>query len=285
MPYPPAQDAEESGAHLTVGGRGPHLNFIGRRLLYLIETVKGLGAFALISVGVACTKFRVASRVIHPLIRQQIYRDGVRLLPLVSFTALALGFVVIGQTVTLLTRVGAQGWAGTIMVAVIVREVGPLTTALLVLVRVGTGTVIELATARAMGEVNALEAMGIDPIHYLVVPRFWGLSLSIFALSIYLILFALIGGYLFAFLEDIPILPTEYVRQLAAALSWKDFVILAVKTTSFGGIIAVVTCHAGLAKPLLLENVSSVATSAVVLSLGLCIGVDALFIISYLITP
>ena len=99
-------------------------------------------------------------------------------MPVVFFLAFALGFVVIGQTVALLSRLGAEDMAGTIMVTVIVRELGPLVTALLVLARIGTATVIELGTARALGEVEALEALGIDPIHYLVMPRVLGLAIS-----------------------------------------------------------------------------------------------------------
>jgi phospholipid/cholesterol/gamma-HCH transport system permease protein len=260
-----------------------YLNFIGRKLLRLAETVHGLGAFALITLGVTLTKFNVASKVIHPLIRMHIYRAGVRMLPIVSFLSFALGFVVIGQTVALLKRVGAQDFAGTIMVTVVVRELGPIITALLVLARVGTVTVIELGTARAMGEVEALEALSIDPIHYLVVPRVIGLALSIFSLTVYLILITLFSGYLFAFLQDVPLRPGDYVSQLAAALHWDDFVLLTLKTILFGTIIATVSCYEGLAKPLRLEEVSDATTRAVVQSVELVVLLDALFIIFLLL--
>ena len=81
----------------------------------------------------------VASRVIHPLACEQVDRAGVRLLPMVSFLALALGLIVIGQTVALLSRMGATNYAGIIMVTVVVRELGPLIVALLVLHAVVVG--------------------------------------------------------------------------------------------------------------------------------------------------
>src|SRR5262249_2809315 len=152
---------------------------------YLVNTIHGLGAFALITFAVTVTKFNVAARVIHPLIRAQIYRAGVRLMPIVAFLAFVLGLLIVGQTVALLSRVGATSYAGTVMVTVVVRELGPLATALLVLARIGTAIVIELGTARALGEVEALEALGIDPIHYLVMPRVMGLAISISALTVY----------------------------------------------------------------------------------------------------
>ena len=254
-----------------------YLNWIGWKILRLTQTIHGLGAFALITLGVMLRKYHTASHLIHPLIRAQIHRAGVRLLPIVSFMALALGLVIIGQTVSLLSRVGATNYAGTIMVTVVVRELGPLMTALLVLARIGTAIVIELGTARALGEVEALEALGIDPIHYLVMPRVAGLALSIFALTVYLILMALCSGYLFAFLQDVPLTPGEYFNQLASALRWQDFALLGLKTCLFGSIIAVVTLH-GLARPLRIEEVAE-ATWAVVETVVVCTLMDALFIV------
>jgi phospholipid/cholesterol/gamma-HCH transport system permease protein len=267
-------------------GRGwvrSYVAFVERVTLALLETVRGLGAFTLITVGVGLTKIRVAPSVIHPLIRRQVHRSGVRLLPLVAFIGCALGMVVIGQTVSLLSRVGAQNFTGTVMVTVVVRELGPLVAALLVLTRVGTAIVIELGTSRAMGEIEALEALGIDPVHYLVLPRVIGLALGVYGLTVYLILVALSSGYLFAFLQGIPLLPGDYLGQLAGALRWQDFVLLALKTVCFGALIANITCYQGLAQPLRLEEVSSATTRAVVHSVAACILLDALFILVYLL--
>jgi phospholipid/cholesterol/gamma-HCH transport system permease protein len=260
-----------------------YLRFVGHALLGLAETIRGLGAFSLITMGVTITKWNHSAHVVHPLIRAQITRAGVKLLPIVAFMAFALGFVVIGQMVSLLNKVGAQNYAGTVMVMVIVRELGPIVTALLVLAKVGTATVIELGNLRATGQVEALEALGIDPIHYLVVPRVIGLALAIFSLTVYLILIAMVSGYLFVFLQDVALLPGAYVNQLAAALRWEDFVLLALKTFFFGVIIATVTCYEGLAKPLEPEDVSTATTQAVVQSVKLCVLLDALFILYLLI--
>ncbi|HET7626525.1 MAG TPA: ABC transporter permease [Verrucomicrobiae bacterium] len=258
-------------------------NFLGRKLLRFLLTVRGLGAFALITLGVMLTKFRVAGRVIHPLVFSQIARSGLRLLPMFLFLAAALGFVVIGQTVSQLARFGAINYLGTIMVTVVVREIGPLLAALLVLVRVGAANVIELGTARAMGEVEALEALGIDPVHYFVAPRVIGMAVGISALTVYLILAALLSGYLWAFLQDVPLLPGEYFRQLARSLTGLDFALLAIKTVSFGFIISIVTCYHGLAQPLRLEEVSCATVRAVAQSVIACVMLDALFMIIYLI--
>ncbi len=285
----------EKGNASAVGASGARLllrlplprsftSYVGRGLFRFLLTLQGIGAFALITLGAMISRFRVARQVMRPLVFQEASRAGLRLMPMFLFMAAALGLVVIGQTVSWLTRVGAINFLGTIMVVVVVRELGPLVTALLVLARVGTANVIELGTARAMGEVEALEALGIDPVHYLVVPRVVGMALGVFALTVYLILGALFSGYLWAFLQDVPLRPGDYVRQLASALSGLDFVLLAVKAFLFGSIIALVTCYHGLAQPLRLEEVSNATVAAVAQSVVACVLIDALFIIIYLVT-
>lgn len=260
-----------------------YTNFVGRWLLGTRDAVRDLAAFSLITLGVLVTQFNTAATVVHPLIYHHIARAGIRLLPMVTFVSAALGFVIIGQTVALLTQVGAQNLIGTVMVTVVVRELGPLTTALIVLLRVGTATVVELGTQRALGEVEALEALAVDPVHYLVVPRVLGMAVAVFALTAYFILGAIASAYIWAFLQDVPLTPGEYFRQLALALTWSDFLLLALKSTLFGLTIALITCFAGLARPLALGDVSEAATRALVGSLMACVCLDALFIVVYLL--
>ena len=261
-----------------------YTNFLGRKLFLFLLTVQGLAAFALITLGVLLRKFNAADKVMAPRIRQEIARAGVALLPMFLFVALALGFLVVGQTVSALAAVGATNYLGSTMVIVIVRELGPLLAAMLVLARVGAAHVIELGTARALGEVEALEALGIDPVHYLILPRVIGMALGIFSLTIYLILGALASGWLFAFLQDVTLTPGDYFKEIADALGWLDFALLALKTIAFGFFIAVVTCYHGLAQPLRLEDVSRVAVRAISQGVIVCVLIDAVFILLYLVT-
>jgi phospholipid/cholesterol/gamma-HCH transport system permease protein len=260
------------------------VNYLGRQLLDFIRTVQGLGAFLLISLGVLWSKARVARQVIRPLIFAHIARSGLLLLPMTTFLALALGLLVIGQTVSLLSRVGANNLLGVIMVTVVVRELGPLLAALLVLCRTGTANVVELGTARALGEVEALEVLGIDPIHYLVVPRIVGMALGVFSLTVYLILGALLSGYLWAFIQDVPLQPGDYFRQLAEALRGLDFALLGLKAGLFGVVIAAVTCYHGLAQPLILGEVSRATVRAIGQCIVLCVLIDAVFLVIYLVS-
>ncbi len=260
-----------------------YTDYLGRQIFLLLLTIQGVAAFALITLGVILKKSGVAHGVMQPRIRQEINRAGASLMPMFMFVALALGFLVIGQTVAALAKVGATGYLGSTMVIVIVRELGPLLTAMLVLARVGTANVIELGTARALGEVEALEALGIDPVHYLIMPRVIGMALGVFALTIYLVIGALASGCLCAFLANVPLTPGDYLRQIAEALTWLDFALLALKTVAFGFFIAVVTCYHGLAQPLRLEDVSRVAVRAVTQGIIACVLIDAMFIVVYLV--
>jgi len=259
-----------------------YTDYLGRKLFLFLLTVQGLGAFALITLGVILTKFGVAPNVMRPLIRKEIVRAGINLLPMFLFVALALGFLVIGQMVSAAARFGAFNYIGTVMVIVVVRELGPLLAAVLVLARVGTANVVELGTARAIGEVEALEAVGIDPVHYLIVPRVIGMTLGVFSLTVYLILGALGSGYLFCFLQNVPLTPDDYFKGLAGSLRWLDFALLALKACTFGFFIAIVTCYHGLAQPLHLQEVSRVTVRAVSQGIVVCVLIDALFIILYL---
>lgn len=281
----PVSNAETKGDPRD-GGNSSAWNGVeklGRWAVGLLGDVRGILAFTLITLGVLFTKMGRASRVVHPNVRKQISRAGLKLLPLTTFVGLALGLLIIGQTVSLLSQIGAQNLAGTIMVTVVVRELGPLAAALLVLARIGTATVVDLGTARALGEIEALEALGIDPVHFLVVPRVIGLAVSIFCLTIYLILTALLSGYGFAFLQDIPLRPMDYFSQLMSALVWQDFLLLGLKTMVFGGLIGMATCYEGLARPLRLEQVSDATTRAVVQGVAVCLIGDAVFLTIYLI--
>jgi phospholipid/cholesterol/gamma-HCH transport system permease protein len=260
-----------------------YMDYLGHRLFRLLLTIQGLLAFALITLGVILTKINVAQSVTFPLIFREMKRSGLNLIPLFLFMSAALGLAIIGQAVTLLSQYGATSFLGTIMVGAVVRELGPLFTAMLVLSRSGTANVIELGTARSQGEIEALEALGIDPIHYLVMPRVIGMALGVFALTVYFIMGALLSGYLWAFLQNIPLRPGDYFRQLSAALTSLDFVILAVKSTAFGVSIAVITCYHGLARPLQLEEVSSATIGAVAQSIIACVVIDAIFIFVYLV--
>jgi phospholipid/cholesterol/gamma-HCH transport system permease protein len=255
-------------------------------LAWLLEegrSLTRLGAFTLITLATARLRFRENSRVMLPRIVGEIHRCGVRLLPIVGFLGVVLGIVFVGQMLSLMEQVGAGRFTGTLMVAVFLREMAPMTAGLVVLARVGTAAVIDLGTARAMGEVEALEALGIDPIHYLVVPRVVGFAAAVVSLSLYLLVVSLASGYAFAYARGLKASPLEFLTQVAGAMSVLDFPLLALKTLLFGTLTGLVICYQGLARPLTLAEVGAATTRTVAVCVVGCLVIDAAFIVVYLL--
>jgi len=262
----------------SVGGSGWLAAFVGEW-----RSLTRLGAFILITLATAVRRYRDNSRVIRPQVLGEIHRCGVRLLPIVGFLGVVLGIVFVGQTVSLMEQVGASNFMGTLMVTVFLREMAPMIAGLLVLARVGTASVVELGTARALGEVEALEVLGIDPIHYLVVPRVVGFAAAVVSLTAYLILISLGSGYVFAYARGLKASPMEFFTAIAGAMTVMDFPLLVLKTLLFGALTGWVICYQGLARPMTLEEVGPATTRTVAVCVVGCLMLDALFITVYLL--
>jgi phospholipid/cholesterol/gamma-HCH transport system permease protein len=149
LPNAPAGESDTALLWRSPLPRAVRRLFLQKVVRFFIA-LRGLGAFTLIALGVVFTKFNVARSVMRPLLLGQIVRSGVALLPMTTFLALALGLVIIGQTMSVLTRVGAQDFLGTVLVTVVVRELAPLLTAGLVLCRTGGGHGGRTGHARAL---------------------------------------------------------------------------------------------------------------------------------------
>ena len=207
------------------------MQLAGRRALASVQTIKGLIAFALISVGALISHRHHARPLIRSLVVEQVAQNGLKLLPLGLAVAAAVGLVVVGQIVTLLTKLGATQLIGPLVVTLVIRELAPLITAFLVLGRSGTNTVVQLGTSRALGEVEALETLAIDPIHYLVVPRILGLAtVRVRPDGLCDYGHARLWIRLFAFLTDTPLTIETFAGEIFNSLTWFDFTLLGIKT-------------------------------------------------------
>ena len=157
---------------------------IGRSGARRLSVLGGLARFALRAFRAAGRLTPAGRWVTLRVLINQIRFTALQAAGLVTFLAAILSFLVISQTIRQLGRVGATDLIGTVIVVAVIRELGPLLTALIVVSRSGTAIAAEMATNRVMGEVTALEAMGIDPYIYLVLPRMLGAVVSVAALMI-----------------------------------------------------------------------------------------------------
>ncbi len=255
----------------------------GRHALEFLRVGKGVLSFFLIALFALVARRRTAAPTLGSLIGAEVHRAGWQLLPLTGFTALILGLVLVGETITRLDQLGAQAFIGSILMTTVIRELGPLTVAVLVLARVGTANVIELAAlspeAPADSEAAARTAdADADPVRALIASRVFGTALAVFALSLFFGVLALIGGYAYAYVRHAALTPAEFVRQLLAALSWLDFLFLPLKTALYGAILAAVTCYHGLGRPLPRTRLPSVTARAVLQGIVGCLACDLPFL-------
>ncbi|MBK8200769.1 MAG: ABC transporter permease [Bdellovibrionales bacterium] len=205
-------------------------------------------------------------RTIVSVISAQIYFTGVQALPLISVLALASGGIVIMQSNMQLSLLGGNDMIGNLLVIIIVREISPLLTALVVIARSGTAVASELGNMKVNRETDALEVMGINPLSYIVFPRLLGGILSVLGLSFYFIVVALLGGFLVTSLvHDLPFI--FYSESLAQAFTGEDVLLFLAKNTFSGAIIFVVCCYQGMLVQSGPEEVPQFTTKAVVNSI------------------
>lgn len=202
-------------------------------------------------------------RSVFAVVSAQIYFTGFQALPLISVLALASGSIVILQSSAHLSVLGGGSIFGDLMVAIIVRELAPLLTALIVIARSGTAVASEIGNMRVNREIEALESMGIHPLSYVVFPRLLGGIVSVICLSIYFVVVACMGGYMVsAFLQGMPF--SYFIDSLARAFDAADVGFFFLKNAFGGAIIFTISCHQGMLVRQSPHEVPQVTTKAVV---------------------
>jgi ABC-type transport system involved in resistance to organic solvents, permease component len=205
-------------------------------------------------------------RQIVGVISAQIYFTGFQALPLVTVLALATGSVLILQAMANLTLLGGTSVIGSFLIAVILREAGPLLVALVVIARSGTAVASEVGNMRANREIEALESMGINPLSFIVFPRVLGGVISVLCLAFYFNFIALVGGFVVTrLLQDMPF--AFFTDSLMSAFTKEDVFIFFLKNGFGGLIIFLVSCYQGLSVKRSPHEVPQVTTQAVVHSI------------------
>ena len=214
------------------------------------------------------------------VLTRQILFTGVDAFPIVGAIALMLGLLVIIQAGLVLPQVGAGAFLAHVVVVTVVRELGPLLTAFIVIWRSGTAMCTELGLMRAGQEIAALDAMGISSIRFLVMPRVIGAIVSVICLTVYFDLVAVIGGFLLAKLK-LDILIAVYLEEILNTLSVADVLITAIKGGLFGLIIAVICCHHGLSVGGAMTEVPQQTTRAMLNTVTACLVLDIIVSVGF----
>jgi len=213
------------------------------------------------------------------VLARQVLFTGIESLRFILLAGLAVGLAVVLQAKVWLDKFGQSDMVGPLLVAVIIREIGPLLVNFIVIGRSGTAIASELSMMRVRGEVDLLDAQGIDPFLYLARPRVLGVGLAVFGLTVCFIPAALFSGYLAGRLLGLPVGPLDlFAQSVFRAVSPADIFNLLAKTWLPGMATGALCCLEGLSVRGAFTEVPQAATRGVVQSVG------ALFLIFALVS-
>ncbi len=178
---------------------------------------------------------------IPPLKKDRIFEQakkaGFDSLPIISLVSLFIGFILALQTAYFMQRIGSEIYISSLVALSIVRELGPVITALVVAGRVGAAITAELGSMQITEQIDALETLATNPVKYLVVPRFLALTITVPILTLYADTIGIFGSYLIC-VGKLGISSSMYLSVTFESLLHKDLLTGLFKTIFFGMIIA-----------------------------------------------
>jgi phospholipid/cholesterol/gamma-HCH transport system permease protein len=197
------------------------------------------------------------------IVVDQLYEVGVRSLSIVNLTAVFTGMVMALQLGYFLSKFGAKIFVSRIVGLAVISELGPVLTALMIGGRVGAGMAAELGTMKVTEQVDALRALGTDPISYLVVPRLLAIVCMMPLLTGMADLIGVIGGMFVAYTE-LNVGSSFYISSLLQFLTLGDLARSLIKAAVFAVIIGAIACYNGLSASGGADGVGRATTRSVV---------------------
>ncbi len=249
------------------------LALVGRHCLFILEE---MGRIALFLAHAFAKMFALPLRAGEVL--QQVHFIGLKSLFIVSLTALFTGMVLGLQGYYTLVKFGGEAALGTVVALSVIRELGPVLTALMVTGRAGSSMAAEIGIMRISEQIDALDTMDIDPVHFLASPRLAASIISFPLLTAIFDVVGIIGGYL----TGVVLLGVNsgiYLGRMEAAVGMEDVSGGFIKAATFGIIVATVCCYQGYMTHTRREGfgargVSYSTTTAVVMSAVLIFAFD-----------
>jgi phospholipid/cholesterol/gamma-HCH transport system permease protein len=207
---------------------------------------------------------------------RQMLQIGVDALPMVSLMAICTGFILAMQGASELRRFGALHYVIDLVAVGFTRELGPLLTAIAVSGRSGSAFAAEIGTMKVTEELDALRVMALEPVEFLLAPKYLAALISVPCLTIMSNVFGILAGGLFMFFRT-HLAPSLYVRYVLTSIQLQDVIAGLIKSVVFATIIAHVGCLEGFRVRGGPDSVGRSTTSAVVKSTFLVIVADAVF--------
>lgn len=216
---------------------------------------------------------------------QQAKKSGIDSLPIISLVAFFIGVIMALQTAYQMQRLGSEIYIASIVALSMVRELGPVITALVIAGRVGAAITAEIGSMQVTEQIDALQTLATNPVNYLVVPRFLALSLMLPVLTLYANIIGIFGGWLIC-VHRLGISSSMYLNITFDSLLFKDLFTGLIKTIFFGMIITFVSCYEGFNVEGGAEGVGRATTRSVVTAFIFVIAADCFFtVLFYFIFP
>jgi phospholipid/cholesterol/gamma-HCH transport system permease protein len=209
----------------------------------VVGLIEGIGEVALLTRDAVRTVLRRPPDV--RLVIDQLEQVGWKSLSIVNLTALFTGMVLALQLGTYLERFGAKMFVSRIVGMSLVREMGPVLTALMIGGRVGAGITAELGTMAVTDQVDAVRALGASPVRNLVVPRLIAVLVMLPVLTVVADLVGVLGGLLIS-VTELNVSADFYVNSLLQVLVLEDVLSGLGKSFFFAYFIGIIACHNGI---------------------------------------
>jgi len=206
----------------------------------------------------------------------QLVFVGIGSLVIALFVAFFTGIVIAMQSAYQLARFGANIYVAPMVAVSLTRELGPVLTALVVTGRVGAAIAAELGTMKVSEQIEALETMALNPVRFLVVPRFLALLIMLPCLTVIADLVGIFGGFLVG-VFNLQLDPYRYITFSFKYMTWKDVYTGLIKSVTFAIIISMVGCRMGLSTKGGAEGVGRATPLSVVTSFILIILFDCIW--------
>ncbi len=203
-------------------------------------------------------------------------RAGVDGLPIVGLISLLLGLILAFMSSTQLKAFGANIYVAALVAISVVKELGPLMTAILVAGRSGSAFAAEIGTMMVDEEVDALTTMGFNPVQFLAVPKVLATLIVVPLLTVYADFFGILGGMIVGIM-GLDLTAYTYLKETRTSLTVMDIITSLIKTEVFAIIIAGIGCQRGFEVRGGAEAVGAATTSAVVAAIFLIVVTDAAF--------
>lgn len=209
----------------------------------ILKLLSAIGDYILLILGVIWVCFRRPPSWV--LIRDQMFNIGVMSLPVVAITGFSTGMVLAAQAFFQLSDKGLASATGLMVAKAMLVELGPVLTAFMVTGRVGASMCAELGTMRVTEQIDAMRSMSVNPLRYLVAPRFIAGMFMMPLLTVFSSIMGVLGGYLIAvYLYKMN--PSSFLDPLPEHVTTFDFVSGMVKAFVFGMIIVTISCYKGM---------------------------------------